>query len=127
MEALLLVGKGGIMKRQYHKPLNNASQTYESKRHVTIVFRESPFFGEIGLILKETLGGHSDLRLELSSGKRIRIDAAWTDYFRIEFPQNPKPTSQCIDFAQAQSIIRFIEYLREKQETSASDPLRTNA
>jgi hypothetical protein len=115
------------MKPQYHKPSNNASQTYEGKRHATIVFRESPFFGEKGLILKETLEGHSDRHLELSSGKRIRIDAAWTDYFRIEFSQNPKPTSQCIDFAQAQPIIRFIEYLRDKQETSASDPLGTNA
>ena len=118
-----LVLQEGIVKQQYHKPSNDASQTYGRKRRVTIVFRDNPFFGQDGLILEETLGRHSDLHLELSNGKRIRIDAAWTDYFGVEPSQNPKTVTHCVDFAQVQPVIRFIEYLREKQETGDPSPV----
>ncbi len=115
------------MKQQYHKPSNNASHSYEHKRRVTIAFRDSPFFGQEGRILKETLGRHSDLNLELSSGKRIKIDAAWTDYFRVESSQNPKSIAYCIDFAQAQPIIELIEYLRGKQDIGGPTAVAANA
>ena len=117
---LALVGEGGIVKHQYHEPSHDASPPYERKRWVTIIFEGSPLFGQKGLILKETLGRHSDLNLELSSGKRIRIDATWTDYFG-EPSQNPKTLTHRVDFSQAQPIIRFIESLREKQETGDPD------
>jgi hypothetical protein len=108
-----LVSEGGIVKQQYHEPSNDASLPYKRKRSVTIIFESSPLFGQKGLILKETLGRHSDLNLELSSGKRIRIDATWTDYFG-EPSQNPKNLTHRLDFSQAQPIIRFLEYLKNK-------------
>ncbi len=109
------------MKQQYHKPLNDALQSYKRQRFVTIIFKESPFFGQQGLILKEKLGRHSDLSLELSSDNRIRIDAAWTDYFGAEPSENPKTVSHCVDLALAQPIIQFIEDLRAKQKQEAPD------
>lgn len=96
-----------------HEPSHDASLPYKRKRWVTIIFESSPLFGQKGLILKEILGRHSDLNLELSSGKRIRIDATWTDYFE-EALQNPKTLTHRFDFSQAQPIIRFLEYLRNK-------------
>ena len=110
---LALVGEGGIVKQQHHQPSHDASPPYKRKRWVTIVFESSPFFGQKGLILKEILGRHSDLNLELSSGKRIRIDATWTDYFG-ESSQNPKTLTHRLDFSQAQPIIRFLQYLKTK-------------
>jgi len=80
---------------------------------VTIIFESSPLFGQKGLILKEILGRHSDLNLELSSGERIRIDATWTDYFG-EPSQSPKTLTHRVDFSQAEPIIRFLEYLKTK-------------
>jgi len=88
-------------------------QQHWEHRAACRLFESSPLFGQKGLILKETLGRHSDLNLELSSGKRIRIDATWTDYFR-EPSQNPKTLTHRVDFSQAQPIIRFLEYLRNK-------------
>ena len=101
------------MKQQYHKPSHDASPPDERKRWVTIIFGSSPLFGQKGLILKEILGRHSDLNLELSSGKRIRIDATWTDYFG-EPSLNPKTLTHRVDFSQAQPIIQFLEYLENK-------------
>jgi len=123
----VIVGDEGIVKQRYHKPSNDASQSYDHKQCVTITFGDSPFYEQTGRILKETLGRHSDLHLELSSGKRIRIDATWTDYFGEELSKKPKPTIHCVDLAQAEPIIRFLEYLRDKQETGDLDPLGINA
>jgi hypothetical protein len=110
---LTVVGEEGIVKQQYHEPSHDASLPDKRKRWVTIIFESSPLFGQKGLILKETLGRHSDLNLELCSGKRIRIDATWTDYFG-EPSQNPKTLTHRVDFSQAQPIIRFLEYLKTK-------------
>ena len=115
------------MKQQYHKPSNDASQSYDRKQCVTITFGDSPFYQQKGRILKETFGRHSDLHLELSSGKRIRIDATWTDYFGAELSKNPKPVTHRVDLAQAEPIIRFLEYLRDKQETGNPDPVGVSA
>lgn len=110
------------MRQQYHRPSNDASRPYERKRCVTIVFRDSPFLGQKGLILKETLGRHSDLRLELSSGQQIRIDAAWTDYVNVEPSDNATVATRCIDFTQAEPIIQFLEYLKSKQKPDDCSP-----
>lgn len=110
---LAVVGEGGIVKQQYHEPSHDASLPDKRKRCVTIIFESSPLFGQKGLIVKETLGRHSDLNLELSCGKRIRIDATWTDYFG-EPSQNPKTLTHRVDLSQAQPIIQFLEYLKNK-------------
>jgi hypothetical protein len=101
------------VKQQHHRPSNDASPTYHRKRSVKVIFEDSPLFGQEGLIFKETLGRHSDLNLELSSGERVRIDATWTDYFG-ESSQNPKTLTHRVDFSQAQLIIRLLEKLRNK-------------
>ena len=105
------------MKQQFHKPSNDASQTYDRKKCVTITFSDSPFYGQKGRVLKETFGRHWDLHVELSTGTRIRIDANWTDYFETEISKT-QPLRHFIDLAQAELIIRFLEYLRHKHETS---------
>jgi hypothetical protein len=65
--------------------------------------------------------------LELSGDNRIRIDAAWTDYFGAESSKNPNTVSHGVDLAQAQPIIQFIEYLRDKQGTDGPDPAGVKA
>jgi len=91
----------------------DASLPSDYKRSVTITFRDSPFFGHEGHLVKVTLGRHSDLYLELANGKQIRIDACWTNYFG-EPSQNPRALTNHVDFSQAQPIIRFLEYLKNK-------------
>ncbi len=110
---LALVGERDIVKQRHHEPSHDASLPCKRKRSVTIIFESSPLFGQKGLILKETSGRHSDLTLELFSGKRIRIDATWTDYFG-EPSQNSRILAHRLDFSQAQPIIRFLEYLKNK-------------
>gem|GEM_PF-5125604 len=101
------------MRHRLHIRSQDASLPSDYKRSVTITFRDSPFFGQEGRLVKVTLGRHSDLYLELANGKQIRIDASWTDYFG-EASQNPKTFTHYVDFSQAQPIIRFLEYLKNK-------------
>ena len=99
------------MKRPRDISSHNASRTYERKRWVTITFRDSPFFSEKGRLLKMTLGRHCDLCLELPNGKRITIDACWTNY---EEGTRPQSAAHRIDLMQIQPIVGLIEYLNNK-------------
>ena len=107
---LTVVGKEGIVKQQYHKPLYDASQIYKIKKYATITFVDSPFCGQKGRILKEIAGRHPELHLEMPSGERIKVDLLWTDYREIE----PTKITHHIDFSQAEKIIQFLEYLSRK-------------
>jgi hypothetical protein len=122
LRILAAVGEGGIMKQQYDEPSYDASQIYKTKNYATITFKDSPFRGQKGRILKEIVGRHPELHLEMPGGEKIRVDLLWTDYFG-EPSQSPETLIQRIDFSQAQPIIRFLEYLRTKlTEDLASSP-----
>lgn len=99
------------MRRKRGRSAQNASQTYERKRSVTITFRDSPFFGQESRILKVSLGRHVDLYLELPSGKRISIDACWTNYDGATTPHSARHR---IDLTQIQPIVGLLEYLNNK-------------
>lgn len=107
---LAVVGEGGIMKQQYHEPSHDASQIYKTKNYVTITFKDSPFCGQKGRILKEIVGRHPKLHLEMPGSEKIRVDLLWTDYRKIE----PARRAHRIDLAQADRIIQFLEYLSSK-------------
>src|ERR1041385_5470099 len=70
-----------IMKQQYDEPSYDASQIYKTKNYATITFKDSPFRGQKGRILKEIVGRHPELHLEMPGGEKIRVDLLWTDYF----------------------------------------------
>lgn len=99
------------MKGPRARSSQHAPKTYERKRSVTITFRDSPFFGQEGRCLKVTLGKHCDLCLELSNGKRITVDACWTNYGS---DSRPKSTTHCIDLTQIRPIVELLEYLNDK-------------
>ena len=105
-----LVSEGGIVKQQHHKPSYDASQIYQTKNNATITFKDSPFFGQKGRILKEIVGPHPELHLEMPGGEKIRVDLLWTDYRKI----GPARRAHRIDLAQADKIIQFLEYLSSK-------------
>jgi hypothetical protein len=110
------------VKQQYHEPSYDASQPYKSEKYATITFKDSPFCGQKGRILKEILGRHPELHLQMPGGEKIRVDLLWTDYLG-EPSQNPKTLTHYVDFSQAQPIIRFLEYLKNKlTEDLASSP-----
>ena len=94
----------------------NAPQPYERKRSVTITFPDSPFFGQESRILKMTLGRHVDLYLELPSGKRISIDASWTNYY--DAARRHRITHR-IDLLQIQPIVELLEHLKDKLNQDA--------
>jgi hypothetical protein len=98
------------MKQQYHRLSYDASQIYKTKNYATITFKHSPFFGQKGRILKEIVGRHSELHLEMPGGEKIRVDLLWTDYRKI----GPARRAHRIDLAQADKIIQFLEYLCSK-------------
>ncbi len=98
------------MKHQYHEPSHDASQIYKCKKYATITFKDSPFFGQKGRILKEIVGRHPELHLEMPGGEKIRVDLLWTDYRKI----GPARSAHRIDLAQADRIIQFLEYLSSK-------------
>jgi hypothetical protein len=102
--------KGGIVKQQYYGLSYDASQIYKTKNYATITFKDSPFFRQKGRILKEIVGRHPELHLEMPGGEKIRVDLLWTDYRKIE----PNRRAHRIDLAQADKIIQFIEYLSNK-------------
>jgi hypothetical protein len=51
------------------------------------------------------------------NGDKIKIDALWTDYLRLQLPRGSSHDEHRIDLAQAEPIIRFIEYLLGKSTT----------
>ena len=67
---LAVVGEGGIMKQRYHKLSYDASQIYKVKKYVTITFKDSPFFGHKGRILKTIIGRHPELHRFVDAGWR---------------------------------------------------------
>jgi hypothetical protein len=108
-----------MVKRQYHRSPYNASQTYDRENYTTITFKDSPLCGQKARILKEIQGRHPELQLELLNGDKIRIDALWTDYQRLQLPRGSSLDQDRIDLAQAEAIIRFIEYLVGKSTTDS--------
>jgi hypothetical protein len=64
------------------------------------------------------LGKHCDLYLELSNGKRITVDACWTNYGRESRPQS---TTHSIDLTQIRPIVGLIEYLNQKINKDTED------
>jgi hypothetical protein len=106
--------KGGIVKRQYHRPSYNAHQTYDPENYATIIFKDSPFCGQKGRILKEIQGRHRELHLEMPNGDRIKVDVRWTDYRKAGANETKEGYLHCIDLAQAESVIQFLKYLRNK-------------
>lgn len=105
-----VVGEGGIVKQQYHKPSYDASRSYKSEKYATITFSNSPFYGQKGRVVKKIEGRHPELQLEMRGGERIIVDVLWTDY-----PITSSSTSvHLIDLAQANAIVHLLEYLRNK-------------
>lgn len=104
------------MRRKRGRSSQNAPQPYERKRSVIITFRNSPFFGQESRILKVTLGRHVDLYLELPSGKRISMDASWTNY---DDAGRPHSAIHRIDLLQIQPIVELLEYLNDKRNQQA--------
>ncbi len=104
-------GRRASLKPKLHIGSQDAPQPSEYKHSVTITFRDSPFFGQEGRCLKVTVGKHCDLYLELSNGKRITVDAYWTNYGRESRPQ---PPSHRIDLTQIRPIVGLLEYLNQK-------------
>jgi hypothetical protein len=100
----------GIVKHQYHEPSCDAPQIYKSKNYATITFKDSPFCGQKGRILKEIAGRHPELHLQMPDGEKIRVDLLWTDYRKVESPIS----IHRIDLAQADRISQFLEYLTSK-------------
>lgn len=107
---LALVGKEGIVKQQYHEPSYDASQSYKSEKYATITFSSSPFYGQKGRIVKKIAGRHPELQLEMPGGERVTVDVLWTDYPITKLSRSVHQ----IDLAQADAIIQFLEYLRNK-------------
>ena len=107
---LIVVGEEGIVKQQYHEPSHDASQIYKCKKYATITFKDSPFCGQKGRILKEIEGRHPELHLEMPGGEKIKVDLVWTDYREIGSTRS----IHSIDLAQADRIIQFLEYLSSK-------------
>ena len=106
------------MRHELHIRSQYASQPSDHKRSVTITFRDSPFFGQEARCLKVALGKHCDLYLELLNGKRITVDACWTNYDRESRPQS---TTHRIDLRQIQPIVGLIEYLHHKLNKDTKD------
>lgn len=104
----------GIVKRQYHEPSHDASHTDESENYATITFKDSPFYGQKGRILKRTTGGHPELHLEMPNGARIKVDVLWTDDRRLGLTRRTHVGTNRIDLEEAESIIEFLEYLNRK-------------
>ena len=109
------------MKRHYHVPSYDASQPYTSEKYVTIILSSSPFFGQKGRIVKKIGGQHPEFQLEMPGGERVRIDVLWTNY---PITKSSRSTHQ-IDFAQADAIIQFLEYLNAKLSANDVLPLVT--
>ena len=94
----------------------NASQPSDHKRSVTITFRDSPFFGQEARCLKVALGKHCDLYLELLNGKRITVDASWTNYGGASRPHR---ITHCVNLLQIQPIVQLLEHLKDKLNQDA--------
>lgn len=103
------------------KPTTDAAQPDDSSGWVTIVFPQSPFCGQSARVLKESLGVHSDLHLELSDGRRIKIDMKWTDCAKIADSDCQPLASHSIDLTRAGRVIDFIKYLKNKQSKDGCD------
>ena len=104
------------MKRQHHRRSYDASQTYERENYATIIFKDSPLCGQKGRILKEIQGRHPELHLEMPDGEKIKIDALWTDYQKLQLRRTATDEHYRIDLDQAEAIVRFIEYLAGKSK-----------
>jgi hypothetical protein len=104
-----------MMRRPKPKPTTDAAQPDDSSGWVTIVFPQSPFCGQSARVLKESLGVHSDLHLELSDGRRIKIDMIWTDYAKIVDSDRQRPATHSIDLTRAVLVLYLIKYLKNKQ------------
>ena len=112
---LAVVGEEGIVKRQYHEPSYDASQSYKSDKYATITFSSSPFYGQQGRIVKTIAGRHPELQLEMPGGERVTVDVLWTDYPITKLSRSVHQ----IDLAQADAIIQLLDYLNAK--LSAND------
>jgi hypothetical protein len=52
----------------------------------------------------------------MPDGEKIKIDAVWTDYQKLQLPRTVSDEHYRIDLDQAEAIVRFIEYLAGKSK-----------